>query len=507
MFVICLLGFIVVQLMVLFHQTRRRQVRLFEKLGIPGPKPHWLLGNLLELQNTTLSKRLSELSKKFGSIWGFFEGPNPILILSTPKAVHSFYVKQSSSFQARKLLPIKIEGQKDTNGKPNESKNIFQSHGPVWQSIRHATEPAFTNHRLTAIELTIERHLNNLMSKVPKDEVIDFYPLLLHFGLHLNCDVFFGIALNEEKVDFPKAQVAMTESSHPIQKAMLDFFKDMERLAQAKGLWALAILFPELHCLLRPFCARLINSRGTAFLTAQVQMIIRERMTSCEAVRRHDLLENLINCTNMRNNHTFNGCDIAEQVQVFLYAGYETTATALAYVVYCLAKHTEIQEHLRDELRALEGPITGRKLKEVRLLEGVIKESLRLYPVVSSIALARRCTATEAVTVEGATIPPGMFVAPDVHAIHRNPQYWGPTDPNVFDPQRPQLFEKNSDAWLAFGVGPRRCMGQKFAMVTVRQTVYNLLLRFRLETACEDLELMEGFNILPNSVPVTLTEL
>lgn len=516
MLAIYLLIFILVQLLVLFYQTRKRRVRFFEKLAIPGPKPHWLLGNLLELQNTTMSKRLSELSAKFGNMWGFFEGPNPILILSTPELVREFYMNQSRSFQARKLLPIKIEGKSDPGCKGEEPRNIFQSHGPVWHTIRYATEPAFTDHKLSAIEQTIDRHMENLMARFPKDEAIDFYPHLLHFGLHLNCDVFFGIALNEEKERTPTEQANVAGSSHPIQKGMIDFFQDMERLAQAKGLWALAILLPELHFLLRPFCARLINSRGVEFLTTQVRMIIQERLASDVAQQRQDLLENLINCTNLRTPQKKNapdgsklsGRDIAEQVQVFLYAGYETTATAIAYVFYCLARHPEVQEQLRSELQALKGPVTGRSLKNVRLLEGVIREALRLYPVVSSIALSRRCTASEAVTVDGVAVPPGTFVTPDVHSIHRNPLYWGPTDPNVFDPLRPQLFEKTTESWLAFGVGPRRCMGQKYALVTIRRAIYHLLLKYQLEcTSDNDLELTEGFNILPKAIPVRITEL
>lgn len=79
--------------------------------------------------------------------------------------------------------------------------------------------------------------------------------------------------------------------------------------------------------------------------------------------------------------------DIREEVDTFMFAGQDTTTSAIAFCLYNLAKHPEIQNKVRDEVRTVFGddvekPMTPNELKELNYLELVIKETLRMYPSV-----------------------------------------------------------------------------------------------------------------------------
>ncbi|XP_036751448.2 cytochrome P450 4F2-like [Manis pentadactyla] len=175
--------------------------------------------------------------------------------------------------------------------------------------------------------------------------------------------------------------------------------------------------------------------------------------------------------------------DIRAEADTFMFAGHDTTASGLSWVLYNLAKHPEYQECCRQEVQEL---LRDREPKEVAwddlaqlpFLTMCIKESLRLHPPVPVIS--RRCT-QDLVLPHGRVIPKGVTCLVSVFATHHNPSVW--PDPEVYDPSRfePENIKKRSPlAYIPFSAGPRNCIGQTFAMAEMKVALALTLLRFRV---------------------------
>ncbi|XP_012520404.1 PREDICTED: phylloquinone omega-hydroxylase CYP4F11-like [Propithecus coquereli] len=175
--------------------------------------------------------------------------------------------------------------------------------------------------------------------------------------------------------------------------------------------------------------------------------------------------------------------DIRAEADTFMFAGHDTTASGLSWVLYNLARHPEYQERCRQEVQEL---LRDRKPKEIEwddlaqlpFLTMCIKESLRLHPPVPLIP--RRCT-QDIVLPDGRAIPKGVICVINIFGTHHNPAVW--PDPEVYDPSRfdpENVKERSPLAFISFSAGPRNCIGQTFAMTEMKVVLALTLLRFRV---------------------------
>uniref|UniRef100_H0WJV4 Cytochrome P450 family 4 subfamily F member 111 n=2 Tax=Otolemur garnettii TaxID=30611 RepID=H0WJV4_OTOGA len=181
--------------------------------------------------------------------------------------------------------------------------------------------------------------------------------------------------------------------------------------------------------------------------------------------------------------------DIRAEADTFMFAGHDTTASGLSWVLYHLARHSEYQEHCREEVRVL---LRDREPKEIEwedlaqlpFLTMCIKESLRLHPPVTVMS---RCCNQDIVLPDGLVIPKGNICVISIFGIHHNPSVWSDPevyDPSRFDPENPQT--RSPLAFIPFSAGPRNCIGQTFAMAEMKVVLALTLLRFRI--MCDHIE-------------------
>ncbi|KAG9563092.1 cytochrome P450, partial [Aureobasidium melanogenum] len=169
----------------------------------------------------------------------------------------------------------------------------------------------------------------------------------------------------------------------------------------------------------------------------------------------------------------FTDHQIVDQLLTFLAAGHETTATAMTWAVYTLGKFPEVQQKLRDELRASDlpdirdtsGHITAEQIEQLPYLHAVTNEVLRFYsPVPATIRIAAKD-----VVLSGQLIPEGTMVFTPLIAANHNTSMWT-EDPKVFDPDRwmgPGRANtggaESNYSNMTFSHGPRGCIGASFA--------------------------------------------
>jgi cytochrome P450 family 4 subfamily V len=188
---------------------------------------------------------------------------------------------------------------------------------------------------------------------------------------------------------------------------------------------------------------------------------------------------------------------IQEEVDTFMFEGYDTTTTGLSWTMYELGRKPDVQEKLYAELINAD-PELGivERVKSIKYLDYVLKEGLRLHPPVSMFG---RIVDTDTV-VDGKVIPKGTNVALFAYMLHRNPMYWD--DPDTFNPDRfgkEDYFKRNPYVYIPFSAGSRNCVGQKFAMLEEKIMMYYLVLNYRFTSTQKEEDISDCFEIIHKS--------
>uniref|UniRef100_A0A8C5QDC1 Uncharacterized protein n=1 Tax=Leptobrachium leishanense TaxID=445787 RepID=A0A8C5QDC1_9ANUR len=217
--------------------------------------------------------------------------------------------------------------------------------------------------------------------------------------------------------------------------------------------------------------ARVIDERKKLLQTEEVMEKLKQK-------RHPDFLDILL-CAKDEKGQGLSDEDIRAEVDTFMFEGHDTTASGISWIFYCMAQHPEHQQKCREEIREVLGKrdsLEWEDLSKIPYTTMCIKESLRLYPPVPSVA---RELAKPITFHDGRCLPAGCIVSLNIYCMHRNPKVW--KDPEVFDPHRfsaENSADRHSHAYVPFSAGPRNCIGQNFAMNELKVAVALALKRF-----------------------------
>ncbi|GBM49316.1 Cytochrome P450 3A21 [Araneus ventricosus] len=186
--------------------------------------------------------------------------------------------------------------------------------------------------------------------------------------------------------------------------------------------------------------------------------------------------------------------ELVGQCLIFFLAGYETTSSTLSFVTHLLAHHQDAQDKLREEvaevLAETNGELTYEAVQNMKYLDNVISETLRLYP--PAIQLERYADADYKLEDKGITIPKGMGVTIPIYAVHRDSKFF--LHPERFDPDRftPEAKSmRDPYTYMPFGAGPRNCVGMRFAFLETKICLSYVVTNFRIKTTPHTKEELE----------------
>lgn len=205
-----------------------------------------------------------------------------------------------------------------------------------------------------------------------------------------------------------------------------------------------------------------LNRSAGQMRTAVEAIITRRRNSGVDDAQ--DLLGQLLKARDPDTDRPMSDELLVDNLLTLLMAGHETTAKALTWSLYLLARAPEWQARVREEVRQVagDGLISKENIQSLEVTERVLKESMRLYP--PAPVMARQ--PVREFDLEGTIIPAGSQVVIPIFCVHRHRQLWD--DPDRFDPDR-FLPERAADIpraqYMPFGVGARTCIGMSFAML------------------------------------------
>lgn len=195
-----------------------------------------------------------------------------------------------------------------------------------------------------------------------------------------------------------------------------------------------------------------------------------------------DLLSTLIAARDADSGERLSDVEVREELGTILFAGTETTATTLAWAFHEIARHPDVESQLLAEIDAVVGtrPVTFADMARLPYLRRVIDEVARLHSVT---LLMRR--AIEPVEIGGVLLPVGTEVAFSLYALHQDARVY--PEPQRFDPDRwlPGRGPEVRQAFLPFGAGNRKCIGDAFSWTEITIALATVLSRWQLRPATE----------------------
>jgi cytochrome P450 family 135 len=177
---------------------------------------------------------------------------------------------------------------------------------------------------------------------------------------------------------------------------------------------------------------------------------IRERRAAADLTERTDVLSRLIqNEGDDPQTPPLTDTELRDQLVTLLLAGHETTATALAWALYEIGRDPE------QRRRAREAVVSG----DDAWLDAVLKESMRLHPVIPMVVR----TLMKPATVGGIDLPAGTTIGPSILIAHSRAD--NHPEPEAFRPERFLGQNPPTNTWIPFGGGVRRCIGAGFSLM------------------------------------------
>lgn len=190
---------------------------------------------------------------------------------------------------------------------------------------------------------------------------------------------------------------------------------------------------------------------------------------------RSDVLSMLIDAR-YEDGRAMTDDELRDEMITLLLAGHETTATALAWTVHHVLRVPSVLERIRAELDAVlqGGALEAEHLPRLEYLDAVVKEGLRINPVLDDVGRVVK----EPLEIAGWRLPAGVAVAPQIYLVQQREDLW--PEPTRFDPERFLGKRTSPYEFLPFGGGVRRCLGMAFALYEMKVVLACVLSRTEL---------------------------
>ncbi|KAG7459980.1 hypothetical protein MATL_G00216350 [Megalops atlanticus] len=438
---------------------------VFKKLGIPGPRPLPFVGTFLEYRKGFF-KFDSDCFQKYGRVWGFYDGRQPVLAIMDTGMIKTILIKECYSiFTNRRNFGL--------NGSLYDAVSIAED--DEWKRIRSVLSPSFTSGRLKEMFTIMKKHSNNLVMSLQKkaenDEPVEVKEFFGPYSMDVVTSTSFSVDID-----------SLNNPGDPFVANI----KKMLKFDFLNPLFMLVVLFPFLIPLLDKMELSLFPASVMDFFYGSLRKIKAEREKNVHKNRvdflqlmvDSQILEKKIDSTEENSQKGLTDHEILSQAMIFIFAGYETSSSSLSFIAYLLATNPEKMNKLQDEIDEVfpnQAPLKYESLIQMEYLDMVINESMRIYPI--GARLERVCKKT--VEINGMTIPKGVVAMVPIYTLHRDPVLW--PDPEVFKPERFSKDNKQSIdpyAFLPFGAGPRNCIGMRFAVIMMKLAIVQILQNF-----------------------------
>ncbi len=424
---------------------------------LPRRRGHWFWGCLMEMI-ADRSGFLVDKHEEHGDIFVSRALLRDLLFVRDPAVVYAINVTHWADF----YKPEHIKRM----WKPFLGNGLVPNDGDSWKRQHKLILPGFHKKRIDAYATTMVEFTNRMIDRWAEGERRDMRVEMNGLALEVVADTLFDIDIGKD--DSKTIRDAIGEVSEIL-------VTDGDKMFPRPDWW--------------PTEDNRRKNRAIKEIEKIIERVHKERLESQQD--RGDLFSHMVFVEDEQGR--MSDQQLRDEAMTLIFAGHETTAHALTWAWYLLAKNPDTAAKLREEVDQVLGSrrIDVSDLPNLPYLEMVIKETLRLMP--SVWAYARE--AQRDMVIEGYPIKKGQAITISHIAMGRNPKYF--EDPMEFRPERwTREFERSlpRGAYTPFAGGPRVCLGKQFAMMEMRVILATLAQRV-------DITVPEGFE------PDVVTEL
>nr|ABE60885.1 cytochrome p450 6B2 [Helicoverpa armigera] len=447
-----------------------RTFNYWKNRNVRGPEPTVFFGNLKDsvLRRKNIGVVMEEMYNMFPDekVIGIYRMTTPCVLVRDLDIVKHIMIKDFEVFSDRGL-----EFSKEGLG-----QNLFHADGDTWRTLRNRFTPIFTSGKLKNMFYLMNEGADNFIDHVSKEcekhQEFEIHTLLQTYTMSTISSCAFGVSYDtiSDKLDtLAIVDKIISEPSYAIELDMM-----------YPG------LLPKLNLSIFPSVVH-------KFFKNLVNTIVTQR--NGKPSGRNDFMDLILELRQMgeitsnKYGNNMSTLEITESVMcaqafVFYIAGYETSATTMAYLTYQLALNPDIQNKLIAEIdeaiKANGGKVTYDTVKDMKYLNKVFDETLRMYSIVEP--LQRKAIRDYKLPGTDVVIEKDTVVLISPRGIHYDPKYYD--NPKQFNPDRfdaEEVGKRHPCAYLPFGLGQRNCIGMRFGRLQSLLCITKLLSKFRLE--------------------------
>ncbi|CAG9565553.1 unnamed protein product [Danaus chrysippus] len=441
--------------------------------GVFGPTPVFPFGNIQDVikRKTQFFQPYCDNYFKYKHLpyIGMYCFNKPVLSIHDADLAKHILIKDFEHFQSHGIFSGGV-------GDPLAG-HLFNLHGSAWKLLRNKMTSAFSACKLKCMYPLVEKISKEALAYGDvlhaRGESINFSEFYEKYTMEIIGSVGFGVECNGFKNSNSEFYLRGHEYFNPNS-----LYWTLIR--------ALAFFMPNFFDKLK---IRRINPDILNFFDNLVRETVEYRHR--HSYKRNDFLQTLIDLNNDSSKCEeresqkggFTLTDVTSNTMLYMFAGYETSATTGQFAAYELAKNPHIQTKAREEIRKVlakyDGECSYEAQGEMTYMNMILDETMRMYPPLRS--LFRGCTKEYRIPDSDVTIEEGTLVLIPIHSIQMDPEIF--QDPETFDPERFSPERKkliHPCHWMPFGEGPRKCLGLRQGYIQSKLALVKLLHKYEL---------------------------
>ncbi|KAB0797626.1 hypothetical protein PPYR_08619 [Photinus pyralis] len=455
---------IVLVLVVLLYAYLTRNKNYWKNLGVPFDKPVPLFGSLLPLAKQAISVG-DFFCKLYRSTdhpyYGLFILGQPSLLLRDPRLIQDMLIGDFECFQER------MGGKCDHD--QIGTNILFYMKASSWKVMRGNLSPFFSSSKLSRMLELINSVGENLVSHIRKKTSVGLAVNSLDASTMYVTDIvascFFGFI------------------SDSLSKGVTEFLQISELWTKLTFMRVVQTsCFVFVPTLAKMFKIKLFDQTSEKYLQDVFLQVMGERKRSGQ--ERRDLVDLLIKIEK-EQSHLFKREEIIAQTLQLHFGSYDTTSYSTSFALYELCANVGIQKKLRGEINSVLSQheiVSLEAIKKMSYLHMVVSESLRKHPIIP--IMDRVCSKPYTIPNSSVTIKAGTPCFVSIYGLHYDSRYF--PNPETFDPERFSPENKANiipGTYIPFGVGPRNCIGSRFAVLAVKVALICIIRNFEFELA------------------------
>ena len=356
-------------------------------------------------------------------------------------------------------------------------QGLLTSNGEHWRKHRRMVQPAFHKKKLKGLLDAMWSAVRDEIDRIENHEVQNVLPLMGDLAFQVVAKALFSADDIRERMN-KLQRITILNQKMLIREMRRPYLKWWFRLDGSV----------KRHLDLSKEAQKILDQ------------IVEERLATGE--EKDDLLDMLLRAK-YEDGTAMPRKQLLDELLILFTAGHETTANALSFTLYSLAKNPKIQEKAYQEAQAVdfENGDWMQGLSALSYTQQCVEEAMRLYPPVYVID---RVSLKDDI-VDGRPIKKRTTWLLSMYELHRS-RYWD--DPEEFRPERfdAEIKKEYSEYYYPFGAGPRMCVGNNFAMYEMIMAVAGILKKYSLQTDMDEVVLDPLVSLRPKEVMLRFME-